>query len=242
MRSRLLALLALGALSSVALARPRTIEPEQLVGTWAMRLQLAVIAEIPVLGDTGTVNHRTNLATLSIEDGVLVQRHKACSVKVVAERDFAAPIVPQAFVDNLPEKTYEVNLRDLGDQLRYDVDLQVEVMGYGEDQPEPVPTQADDPRVEDTDQDGKPAITFLVDAPLFGRVEVYAVQLAHTVLNGRVLSPDRVVGSATMMVLEQHIVGSTNLLFTRGAVARPDNPSSSFEMERVPEGSGCADL
>ncbi len=242
MRARLLALLALALLSSVALARPRHVQAEELVGTWAMKLQLAVIAQVPVLGDSATVNHRTNLATLRMQDGVLTQTHRACRVEVVAERDFATPIVPQAFVDHLPEKTYPVELRDIGDQVRYDVDLQLEVMGYDETLPEPVPSDDQDKRIEDTDQDGRIGITFLVDAPVFGRVEVYAVQLAHTVLKGRVLSPDRVVGSALMLVLEQRVIGSTNVFFTRGAKVRPDNAHSSFEMDRVAEGSGCEDI
>ena len=240
---RWLAATGLLGLASVAFAQePELVQPAELVGTWAMRLKLAVIAEVPVLGDSRTVNHRTNLATIRLEDGELVQEHKACTVRVVAEQDFAKPIVPQAFTDNLPVKSYPVELRELGDQLRYDVDLQVEVMGYDADKPEPVPDDKRDRRLEDTDQDGKPAITFLVDAPFFGRVEVYAVQLAHTVLKGRVIDADRIVGSAEMLILEQRILDSSNLLFTRGAEVRPDNPRSAFEMRRVPEGSDCEDL
>ena len=85
-------------------------------------------------------------------------------------------------------------------------------------------------------------MTVGVRAPLFGEVDVYMIQLAHTWLRGVVETADLIEGKADVQLLEQEIIGAENVLFIRKTNLRVDLERSSFKMTRIGDGATCADL
>jgi len=223
-------------------ASPPVAEDFDPVGTWKLELNIVTDATVPVLGNSPVLSRRTNLATVKRVNGVLMQHHTACDVTAITERAIAVPVIPEAFVKALPDKTYPVALAEGDEGLTYAADLQMEVSGYDESEPQPIPIDEEDPRVFDHDEDGHPGVTVRVRAPLFGEVDVYMTQLAHTWLRGTVTGPDTIEGMADVEILEQEIIGASNLLFVRKTNLRVNLERSTFEMTRLPDGATCEDL
>lgn len=230
------------ALSS-ALASPSATEtseasePPDLSGTWKMTLSVTTSAHIPVLGDTLVVSERVNLVRIVEQDGEILQHHKTCSVHADTEQLIAKTTIPDAFVRSLPAKSYPVDLSWNGAEWRYSADLMPEQMGFTGST---MPSDADDENVEDSDQDGQPGVTVLIRVPLFGTIEVYWVQRAHTLLEG-VVEPETITGQANVLVLEHRIIGASNALFKKQPTVVPVD-GNTFILERVPLGTSCQDL
>jgi hypothetical protein len=227
------------ALALLAAAPPKDFDP---TGTWMLELDIVTDATVPVLGDSAVLSHRTNIATIRRLDGRWLQHHTTCDVTAITERAIAVPIIPDSFVKTLPDKTYVLQIEEVDGQLRYAADLQIEVSGYDGSEPLPIPIDAADPRVFDHDEDGHPGVTVGVRAPLFGEVDVYITQLAHTWLRGVVETADLIEGKADVQLLEQEIIGAENVLFIRKTNLRVNQERSSFTMTRIADGATCADL
>ena len=220
---------------------PATGGPEEapdLSGTWKMTLSVTTAAHVPVLGDTVVVVERVNLVRIVEQDGEILQHHKPCTVQAHSEQLIAETTIPEAFVRSLPSKTYPVELVWSGQQWTYSADLQPEQMGY---EGAVLPTTSTDAQVVDTDHDGQPGVTVSIRVPVFGKVDAYLVQNAHTQLSGG-YSGDTIAGAADVMVLEQNVIGATNTLFTRQPTVVPVQGKNTFTLERVPDGSSCLDL
>ncbi|MCP4806854.1 MAG: hypothetical protein GY913_02145 [Proteobacteria bacterium] len=231
---------------SMALAAPPSdpaeIQPEDLVGTWRMELNVVTDAKVPVLGNSPVLSKRVNIATIELVDGELIQSHTSCSVTAVTERAIGVPKIPQSFTDALPDKSYPIELSVEDGKLRYAVDLKTEAVGYDASEPLPVPTLPEDPRVVDVDEDGHPGVTIQIYAPLFGDVDIYIVQYSRTTLSGVVKNVDRIAGGAEVEFLIQNLVGASNSLFVRKTELSPNNERSNFKLRRLPDGATCESL
>lgn len=230
------------ALVLLCAAAPAAEDPFDVVGTWELELNIVTHATVPILGNSPVLSRRTNLATVKRLDGRAVQHHSTCDVTAITERAIAVPIIPDSFVETLPEKTYFVALEELDGVLNYVADLQIEVSGYDGTDPLPIPIDAADPRVFDHDGDGHPGVTVGVRAPLFGEVDVYMTQLAHTFLRGVVVGDDLIEGAADVQLLEQEIIGASNVLFVRKTNLKVDLERSGFVMRRLEPGTTCEEL
>lgn len=220
---------------------PATGGPEQppdLSGTWKMTLSVTTSAHVPVLGDTVVVSERVNLVRIVEQDSEILQHHKPCTVEAHSEQLIAETNIPDAFVRSLPSKTYPVELLWNGQQWTYSVDLQPEQMGF---EGAELPKTSTDSQVVDSDRDGQPGVTVNIKVPIFGSVDAYLVQKAHTQLTGGI-DEDTIEGAADVMVLEQNVIGSTNVLFARQPTIVPVEGMNTFTLERVPDGSSCLDL
>ena len=235
---------ALAVAAPAAPAAPPDELPD-LTGTWRVELSLTNEVKVPVLGTTRLRSQQTMRATLRRgPDGGLIQEHEACRVATVAEQQLVTTHFPPRFVAALPKKRYPVELKpqDNG-QLGFFADLRPQFLGYDPAlSPAGPPHELDDPALVDGDHDGKPGVTAIARAPVFGEVELYLAQAGHTLLQGVVLSADRIEGRAPMVRLDQWMVGSTNRLFHRNpeVTHRPD--LSTFTMVRQPAGTTCADI
>ena len=226
------------ALSAALAAAPtEASEPPDLSGTWKMTLSVTTSAHIPVLGDTFVVSERVNLVHIVEQDGEILQHHKTCSVHADTEELIAKTTIPDAFVRSMPAKSYPVELSWDGMQWHYGADLLPEQMGFTGNT---MPSDADDKNVEDSDQDGQPGVTVNIRVPIFGTVDVYWVQRAHTLLEG-VVDAETIAGDANVLVLEHQIIGASNVLFLKQPTVVPVD-GNTFTLERVPLGSSCQDL
>jgi hypothetical protein len=153
-------------------------------------------------------------------------------------------IIPKPWVTALPVKEYPLQIEQVADgSWSYKADLLPLRIGYdpkltGDE----LPQDMDSPGVIDWDGDGKPAATVYLDMNVLGKVEVYLVQAANTILEGRVVSADSIQGQMLTTELRQRTIGATNRLFVTNPVVKPYPPESTFSMVRVPLDSTCEDL
>jgi len=103
-----------------------------------------------------------------------------------------------------------------------------------------LPTKADDPRVWDQDNDGKPGVTIVVTAPIKG--DRYMVRRGIWKLSASTADKDFLWLQGTLTyTIDQVALGATDQLLMTVAPVTPDT-DNTFTMRRVPEGFTCQDL
>jgi len=104
---------------------------------------------------------------------------------------------------------------------------------------DPLPRNADDPRITDPDGDGHPGVTVEVDGFVSG--QVYLVQRLVRGLRGTV-GPDGRVTGTVIGAGDQVVVGASNAIlkaFTPKFEHNPDPQRNTFVWVPVPEDSTC---
>ena len=221
----------------------RADTPPDLTGDWRLELNGTNVVELPVIGTNKVRSHQVMLVHVRGKS-TPVQKHKVCSLDVFSDRSVIDTVIPKPWVAALPDKEYPLVLEPTPDGgWSYKADLLPLRIGFDPALTnDELPQDVDSPGVIDWDGDGKPAATVYLDLSMFGNVEVYLVQAANTMLEGRVESADSVQGSMLLPELRQRTIGATNRLFVTNPQVIPYPPESTFSMVRVPTGSTCADL
>ena len=102
-----------------------------------------------------------------------------------------------------------------------------------------LPKKARQDGVIDQDGDGEPGMTVQLQVPVFGAVEVYVVQRAHTILHGEP-TPEGFAGAVEIRQLEQRTIGASNPFFKVSAPVTPSADKSRFTLTRLDEKVDCA--
>ena len=89
----------------------------------------------------------------------------------------------------------------------------------------------DDPRIVDSDKDGKPGATLKVGSAC----EVHVVQRAISVLDGVIAAPGRIVGTG-MHATQQVVLSATSSICASNFSTRPNDPHNQFVLVRVDAG------
>lgn len=201
-------------------------------GEYALSVEVATDAEVPVVG-TKRVRTRSLLHVdlRRVGDG-WVQTQRTCAIEVRGGGP-AETTMPPAFVAAIPLQDVPVRLYG----GRYLADGGPVTVGARPDAP--LPRTVDDPNVLDFEGDGKPGATVWVDVPVFGRVDMYVVQRAHSVLDGMVDGNGGVQGQVRMMSMEQRTLDATRRLLVANPPISPVDADSSFSMRPVAAGSDC---
>ncbi len=219
---------------------PAHAAPPDLGGSWALALRMVSAAQLPVLGavESTTVSYGL-LRELPSVDGP-AQRYEVCRVELEGRGALVRSTIPAAFIAALPVRTIRPELRPDGASWALDLDLGDMHLGF-----EPTvsgglpPRVADHAAVLDSDGDGSPGATVLVDVPLFPTVQVWITQATSLALHGSMEDPDTIRGVAELSYLEQHVVGASHRLFARSPTIAPVEDASSFLMLRIPDDAGC---
>lgn len=219
-----------------------------LSGDWRMDLYVVSHARIPVLGTTTILAHTLFQATVDGPPGEQVLHTRPCRLNPQTTRPIATTIVPQAFVDHLPSKDVPLVMsQDPAGAWRFTGDMQPQDVGWTRKKYTPtagalVPQDKDHPSVLDFEGDGHPGATVHLDAPLFGNIEIYVVQTAHTLLSASVGDARIIEGHANPKSFGQRTIGASNRLFVSNPDIQLDPGQSSFRLARVPAGTSCAAL
>lgn len=210
--------------------------PPDLSGNWEIVLTVVTSAKIPVFGDTEISTKTTLIANI---DG-LVQQHSTCRVEPTSPLRVVTTTIPDDFVRLIPVKTYPITLTEDGG---YRVDFGPQYIAYDPNLSGGLPpSEADHPAVTDWEGDGQPGATIHLDAPVFGRSEVYITQLAHTRLAGRITGPDAISGGVEVLAMQQRSIGAKPSMFAANPEVTAVPEASGFTMRRLPAGATCADL
>lgn len=223
-------------------AFPSAIAPEQLVGTYEMQLDIATNAKVPIIGETLILSRQKMLAHISYGSGGLVVHHATCTLAAKTKPALAATKFPVAFVDAIPDKTYPLELSGTSTAWTAHMDLGGLPIGFDPSKSATPPSSIDHPAVYDWDNDGKPAATVHLEVPLFGTIEVYQAQTARAVLDGKVVSADKIEGGVRVIDFYQRTLSASNRLFIQNPVLTNNAALSTFRLSRIADQATCLDI
>lgn len=156
----------------------------------------------------------------------------------------AETVYTKAFIDGIEQRKRVAVVTGEGSARRFHAGPYAQAFGVQLDNPltDPLPNTPDDPRIVDSDGDGKPGTTVVIRHSLF-RGEVYIAQRSVARLVGKVLDD----GSVRGIILtgpEMYKIGANNR-FLRGETPQrqnPDSKESPFVMVPVPDTTTCTDI
>jgi len=219
--------------------------PPDLSGSWAMVQVTSDYVEYPFAGRRKRTTYLMLRLEIDQSGTSLLIRETHCSAYVDDGTDFVATEIPGAFLRSIGEVERTASLHRDGSGWRFVYPWGVTVHGAVLEDParDPLPTDAEDPRVFDQDEDGKPGITVRVTILGLGGGEVYAVQRLTKHLEGPVISEDRLEGLIDW-TNEQVIIDAQEELLKMDvrAEADPVAENSRFVAVRVPADLPCVEL
>ena len=221
-------------------------EPGSLAGTFALKLVVSIIIDLPLFGDEPGGGDSWFRVVRTWDDSRYTEVHEVCG-GVTYEVLGTETTVPIESWRKLPPATSrDVSVdHDVG---RYGLDGHLELWGLAH-LPDPyataLPQDEDDAGmpphtglIVDTDEDGNLGVTAHVVG--FASGDVFFVQRRVIDLDGVVTGADRIVG-LNRTRNEQRTIGSTNSFLNKSTDERPnpDPQESWFEQTRVPDGTDC---
>lgn len=222
---------------------PEEPVPPDMRGTWRFDLRIVSNAKVPVLGTTEVKSRTTFLATVSGSQERPTIHTVPCHLQAEPSRAIAKTIVPKTFIDALPQKRFPAELKQQGEGWAFHADMKPQYLGYDPKiAGEKPPHDKDAKGITDLEGDGHPGGTIHLDAPIFGIIELYVVQRAHTVLDGSWTGAEVWEGDATVLAFGQRTIGASNRLFVANAEVTVDQKNSRYRWARVPEGTSCSQL
>jgi hypothetical protein len=152
-------------------------------------------------------------------------------------------VLDSAFVNALPSWQSRAEIEGIG-PWRVRIAEHVAVVGAELEDPasDPLPEEADDPRVTDPDGDDHPGVTVRVEGLVSG--EIYLVQRMIRGLEGDLARDGRMIGNVRG-TNEQQTLGASNLIlraFTPTFVADPAPDRNTFSWVPIASHEGCADI
>lgn len=218
--------------------------PPDIQGAYRLELSIANQADMPFFGEARITSNATILATIRPDgSGGYVQDHVTCALNPESSIKLVKTKIPQSFIDPMPAKTYPLTLRPEDDGgWAYAADTKPQYIGYDPARASSLPKEADHPAIADWEGDGAPGATIHLQVPVFGQVEVYIVQFAHTRLAGRVNADGTISGQAEVVAFEQHSIGGKPEAFAANPNVTQVPGESVFTLTPLPDGATCADV
>ena len=233
---------ALGMLLVVLLGEGSFGTIPDLEGTWAMVQVYPQTAVLPFAGEVTRTSYVVQWVDIEQDGNVLTMRDRYCLTFVDDGTLLVSTEIPVAFMASLMPTVRTASLSEQEGDVRFVQDPYLEVRGALLENPgtDELPTEPDDPRVFDQDEDGFPGMTVFVKilGILDGRT--YIVQRVQYVLSGIVVAPDRIEGTIEWSD-EQTVLEATNPLLKADTIGYPDPDLTKhvFIMVRVQEPLAC---
>lgn len=214
-----------------------TAEPSVFVGRWALRYWVNSLTEVPVLGGisaTQVLSHQ--VVNITETDAGLNLEVETCDIEMIGEDGaMTETILPDAFVNSLPVINRSAVLTDDGEGFY--AETIYEVRGAQLDDPanDPLPTDANDPKVVDQDQDGHPGMTISVTGFVDG--DIYLVQRGWNALQTTSFDGERAFGVPDWGD-EQTYLGASSFILEQISPSSwpdPDESKHGFELVYAPE-------
>ena len=211
-------------------------------GTYAMRLETATLAKVPILGRTRGGSVSWLLGELA-SDGGEQWTWTTCEVEMTAASGRARMDMSESFIAAMQPRRLEADIGPAPGGWTFSLDMGVDHVGYDPARTDAVPADITDPAVVDWDRDGQPAATIGIDVPMMGSVELYVAQRAHVRLSGTTDAMTGITrGSVEFAHFEQRTLGASHRLFDANPEMWPDPARSAFEVRPVGTGIACKDL
>lgn len=223
-------------------------EPEvvDLEGSWVKLIVTSSFTETLMGGEEESLTVSVQRVDVDQDGQDVTLNTEACSVEILEESDLASTTIPESFVKSLEPEQRPAQIAD----GRFQVPENVQVRGVefedGQDpKTEPLPDDADDPRVFDQNGDGNPGMTVEVDAGIVSG-EIYVAQRVIDSMEADQVDDDEIVGIVDWQQ-DQEILGASDdtlLMAEPQTRPNPDEEASYFHMIRLDgaEADDCATL
>jgi hypothetical protein len=214
-----------------------------LSGPWAQLQVTSSLSNVPLIG-TVTLKTLTVLRLEAQQKGSeLAVLFEPCTVESESSTPFFRVIFPEAFVKSMGVATKPARLE--GDGFRFFQPRFTQVRGVRLQDPEkdPLPTDPNDPRIFDQDDDGKPGMTIRVNVLGFLEGEIYIIQRDWNSLRSTVLTPT-ILDGLIEWGSDQVVIGASNPLLNSQSENLPDpKPENSyFRTTRLDTKTDCAQI
>jgi hypothetical protein len=231
-----------GALLIFTVLAGNSVAPtDALEGRWLMVQITETLSEIPVVGEARSSATAAMLFDLRVTGDKLHGPGELCTLYLTAHPDLLRPVLPQSYLNAIPPQVFEGRLVPDDGGIRLETKRAYVLLGAKLRNPitDPLPTDAADANVDDTDKDGNPGITMHVEG--LASAEVYMATRRYDQMSGRLVSDSRFEG-AVIHDQEQTLLGSSHPLLRVLPTMRPDPTRSRFAMMRVDEKTRCTDV
>ena len=203
---------------------------EQMVGIYATQLRMAMIMDVPILGELENISHALLLTEIRADgQGGLEMIENGCGARSSAG-DTIQVEIPAAIPQSIEAPVTTLVVWEEGDVIHWSRPQLVAPVGIRLDDPlnDPLPTDPNDPRIWDQDADGAPGVTVKVMG--FAAGDLYIIQKQISSLGG-ILNTDGHLEGNVVDDSEQITIGSTNPLLNQQIPSRP-NPDRSLSTVR----------
>ncbi len=238
MRFTLSLLVLLFTLTSPAVAMA---SPPDLSGTWAMKMVTTSNYRLAVVAQFTSVS--TSIIQVNItQDGHDLTLHtQFCSIDMSNTAPGIQPHLSSGFLESMTPNQRPGRLRRKQNSWRLHIPKMWDIHGMRMDDPDndPMPEDADDPRVFDQDGNGHPGFTLHLEGRLGG--DMHLAQRIWDQFDGELLSDDEIRGQVRWDS-DQSVLDATSRRLRSNPTNEPNLDESSFQMVRVYDGLSCADL
>lgn len=214
-----------------------------LSGVWAQRYCQNEHYDTALGSDDGT---RISLArTEMTQDGrLLYETSEVCDVAVPQVGSVVVDF-PDALIDAIPvmDTVRELDVNAIGASYENSDDPLVQLIAWhpdGDEMTDPLPTDAQDPRVFDMDHDGLPGATTLIEVLGILSGEMYVVARTIMWVDGTVVSADEISGTVEADS-EQNTIGASDDMFDQSADVT-QQPGSTFMKVKIDAGTNCQSI
>jgi len=211
-----------------------------LTGVWAQRYCQNEHYDTALGADDGT---RISLARTDMtQDGrLLYETSEVCDVYVPQVGSVVVEF-PDALIDAIPvmDTVRELDVNAVGAIYENSDDPLVQLIAWhpdGNEMTDPLPTDAQDPRVFDMDHDGLPGATALIEVLGILSGEMYVVARTIMWVDGTVVSETEISGSVEADS-EQNTIGASDDMFDQSADVT-QQPGSTFKKVKIDAGTNC---
>jgi hypothetical protein len=228
----------LGILAGLLLADVARTE-ENLSGTYAYLLETQTTTKLPVVKDYVATTRSIALLQLTQKEGRLTGSGRVCSLRMTGSSSIVKTLIPPAFLKALPPVVLNAELLGNGPELELQQRAQTLVVGANLRHPltDPLPEEAEDPRVIDPDHDKKPGMTIRVEGLVSG--DVYVVQRSTSSLSGT-QTPNGFAGKVSFKT-EQRVLGASSPFLKGNRAADPNPDKSYFVLQKLSARATCAE-
>lgn len=195
-------------------------------------------ADLVVLGAVDSELQVALLLDLRHEHNRLRGHGQVCMFRLQSPTSLVQVEFPRAFQNALSQPILDAELFRKGDTTFFRQSPLFLVLGASLRRPrgEPLPLDRLDPRVIDSDRDGKPGVTVRVHGLIDG--EIYLVQRTWSALRGRSVHAERFEGDL-VHGKEEVVLGATHQILSVFPPTRPNPEKSFFVLEKTADNAGC---
>ena len=203
---------------------------QALVGTYAVQMKIAMIQEVPILGEMENVSTVYGFTEISEDgEGGVVMVERGCGARS-STGDAINVVIPSAIPRSVTPPVTPLNVWEENGIIHWSRPEVVVPIGIRLDDPvnDALPTDPNDPRIWDQDGDGAPGVT--VNVMGFASGDLYIIQKQvsseHGILNEAGEMEGFVVDNSLQVT-----IGGTNPLLNQQIPTRP-NPDGSLSTLR----------